>query len=98
VSSRQLAEIKFGLALVHIAGSELDPITIQDDEEAIAVDFPKARKRHCAAVGQAVGVHFAYYPQRTGLEANTDVLQRYKVLAEDVCGSVVPLPGEAQSS
>jgi hypothetical protein len=64
----------------------------RDDEQDISVTIPHARKRHSCAVGRAVAVHYAYGPQREGLDNNTDVRDRYRAVAQSMCGALLPIP------
>ncbi len=53
-----------------------------DDDEAWATEIvPRETGRACCIVGDSLVAHFAYGPQRAGLEANTRLLPRYKALA-----------------
>ncbi|EFJ46198.1 hypothetical protein VOLCADRAFT_121088 [Volvox carteri f. nagariensis] len=62
-----------------------------DDEDYITRILPKQLNRTSAAVSQALAVHFSFFMQRAGLENNTDLLDRYTLLAERTCGRLVPL-------
>ena len=61
-------------------GSDL-AVTMPDDEHEISVVLPERRGQHCGAVGKALAAHFSYYPQRSGLESQTDLLMAYEALA-----------------
>ncbi|GIL74373.1 hypothetical protein Vretimale_2088 [Volvox reticuliferus] len=62
-----------------------------DDEDYITRILPKQLNRTSAAVSQALAVHFSFFMQRAGLENNTDLLDRYTLLAEQTCGRLVPI-------
>lgn len=40
--------------------------------------LPRHLARHCAAVGSALAVHFAYYPQEAFLLNSTSLLSQYE--------------------
>ncbi|REK06809.1 MAG: hypothetical protein DWQ37_22475 [Planctomycetota bacterium] len=52
-----------------------------DDEAWVTEHVPRETGRTTAIVGDALVAHFAYAPQRGGLETYTDVLARYRALA-----------------
>jgi hypothetical protein len=52
-----------------------------DDEAWVTEILPKEVQRPCCIVGDSLVAHFAYGPQRGGLEANTDTLSGYRKLA-----------------
>ncbi|KAL8766846.1 MAG: hypothetical protein Q9209_006504 [Squamulea sp. 1 TL-2023] len=56
-----------------------------DDERYLTVDLPKKLGRAAVVDMGAVAVHFAFRHQRRGME-RTDLLGRYKALADEVCG------------
>ncbi|KAL7747085.1 hypothetical protein RI367_007581 [Sorochytrium milnesiophthora] len=61
-----------------------------DDEQTIAVEMTKQTGRHSAAVGTNATVsHYAYFPQRPGLNAYTNVMDQYRDLALEKCGRVL---------
>lgn len=60
-----------------------------DDEDFITRILPQQLKVHSAAVSGALAVHFSFYPQRGGLENNTDLLQQYANLANEHCGRLI---------
>ncbi|GLI70423.1 hypothetical protein VaNZ11_015330 [Volvox africanus] len=62
-----------------------------DDEDYITRILPKQLNRTSAAVSEALAVHFSFFMQRAGLENNTDLLDRYTLLAEQTCGRLVPI-------
>ena len=62
---------------------DVDVCRKTDDEEYITNVLPGVVGRHCIATGDALFSHFAYYPQREGLET-THMLARYQALAEEV--------------
>ncbi|KAL8668499.1 MAG: hypothetical protein Q9168_006874 [Polycauliona sp. 1 TL-2023] len=55
-----------------------------DDEKYFTVELPKRWKREAVVDLNAVSVHFAFRHQRRGMEG-TDLLGRYKSLAEESC-------------
>jgi hypothetical protein len=52
-----------------------------DDEAWVTEIVPRETGRPCCIVGDALVAHFAYGPQRVGLEANSRALADYKALA-----------------
>jgi len=52
-----------------------------DDEAWVTETLPRETGRTCCIVGDSLVAHFAYGPQRAGVEANTDYLARYKAIA-----------------
>ena len=52
-----------------------------DDEAWVTEHVPRETGRPCCIVGDALVAHFAYGPQRVGLEANADALSGYRALA-----------------
>jgi hypothetical protein len=52
-----------------------------DDEAWITEIVPREVERPCCIVGNALVAHFAYGPQRAGLELACDALAAYKSLA-----------------
>eukprot|EP01041_Mallomonas_annulata_P001353 gene1353-2615_t len=52
-----------------------------NDELYLSMFLPHDVGKHSAVCGDAVVVHFAYTPQRTFLETNTSMLQRYHNLS-----------------
>jgi hypothetical protein len=54
---------------------------VDDDEAWVTEILPREMGRPTAIVGDALVGHFAYSPQRAGLESNTDMLARYRALA-----------------
>lgn len=52
-----------------------------DDEQWVTEILPRQTHRHCCIVGDALVAHFAYGPQRAGLEANCEALAAYKAIA-----------------
>ncbi len=52
-----------------------------DDEAWVTEILPRETGRPCCIVGDALVAHYAYGPQRIGLEANTNTLIGYKALA-----------------
>eukprot|EP00198_Chlamydomonas_reinhardtii_P010164 XP_001699501.1 predicted protein [Chlamydomonas reinhardtii] len=61
-----------------------------DDEDYITRILPQQLNKTSAAVSPALAVHFSFYMQRGGLENNTDLLDRYALLAERTCGRLLP--------
>ncbi|WP_052754503.1 glycosyltransferase [Calothrix sp. 336/3] len=53
-----------------------------DEEEWLSVDKPKQINRYNCICGTSIVSHFSYFTQREYLENHTDVLQRYKKLAD----------------
>ncbi|KAI9218468.1 hypothetical protein BC828DRAFT_350410 [Blastocladiella britannica] len=72
----------------------LGKINSTDDEQLIAVEFSKQRNWHSGAAGKAIMAHYAYYPQREGLNTNTGLIDRYRALAKRMCGYVLNEDGE----
>ncbi len=55
-----------------------------DDEPWLTSVYPANEGQPNAICGTALVSHFAYQPQRSWLEANTDLLDRYRILAESL--------------
>ncbi len=53
----------------------------RDDEAWVTEILPRETGRPCCIVGDSLVAHFAYGPQRAGLEANTEALAAYKAIA-----------------
>ena len=63
---------------------DLDACGRSDDEEYLTRVLPGVVGRHSIATGDALVAHFSYFPQRKGLEEDTDLLARYQALADVV--------------
>lgn len=61
------ANIRWSINFIVMNSSDT-VITMADDEKEIAVEIPRKLRRHCAAVGKALVVHYAYNTQRTQLK------------------------------
>ena len=69
---------------------DLDACGRLDDEEYLTRVLPEVVGRHSIATGDALVAHFAYYPQRKGLEEDTHLLARYQALADAVAAQTSP--------
>eukprot|EP00884_Botryococcus_braunii_P021796 jgi/Botrbrau1/82/Bobra.0022s0072.1 len=56
--------------------------TEHSDEVILGIFEPLRQRRHCAAVGETLVVHFGYYPQNAWLELYTNLLQKYAHVAK----------------
>lgn len=54
----------------------------KDDEVWLTMAYPADQQRPNVICGSALVSHFAYWPQRPWLEGNTNLLERYKTLAQ----------------
>jgi hypothetical protein len=70
-----------------LAALDVNDCRAIDDEHYLTNVFPERMKRHCVATGDALVAHFAYYPQREWLEANSAVLSRYAELSQQLQGA-----------
>ena len=65
-----------------------------DDEEWTTEIVPRETSRTCCIVGDSLVAHFAYGPQRAGLESHCDMLAQYKGLApkdhDDAIARILP--------
>jgi hypothetical protein len=66
---------------VDLAELDVNACRSVDDEHYLTAVYPEKVGRHCAAAGDALVAHFAYYPQREWLEAHSAVLARYAALS-----------------
>ena len=84
---------RWSINTIMFKGSDLNREAItEDDELSISETLPKAKGRHCGAVGTALVVHLAYVTQRgVRLEERTNLLQHYERLAESLTGPLLPL-------
>jgi hypothetical protein len=55
-----------------------------DEEEYLSETLPKHLKKMNCIYGEAIFVHFAFYPQREYLENNTNLLQKYYELSKNI--------------
>lgn len=64
-------------------------VTIKRDEEHdISVDIPNRFKIPHTIINGPICAHFAFFTQREYLESKTDILQRYKALADELSSSI----------
>lgn len=73
-------------------GSDLidEHISNEDDEQDIAVELPKAKGKHCGAVGKALIVHLSYVFQRqAGFDKQTNLAAHYVALARNLTGPLL---------
>lgn len=66
-----------------LASLDEDACAAIDDEDYLTRQYPAVVQRHCVATANALMAHYAYYPQREGLDAETQVLERYQRLADE---------------
>ncbi|MEC4815135.1 MAG: glycosyltransferase, partial [Scytonema sp. PMC 1069.18] len=55
-----------------------------DEEQWLSVDKPKSMNQYNCICGSAIVSHFSYYTQREYLESNTNILQEYKTISEEI--------------
>ena len=80
---------RWSINTILFKGSDLNAEVISaDDEQSISEDLPRQKNRHCGAVGQALVVHLAYYPQRNGGADN--LLPLFEQLAHNLTGQMLP--------
>lgn len=82
---------RISINLIAIAGDDIVDMMPMPaaDEQAIAMDWPRKTGRHVVFDGHGLATHYGYQsnsaknnPQHRGLE-NTDVLDRYRLYAEE---------------
>lgn len=80
---------RWSINTILFKGSDLNSEHIApDDEQSISVDLPRAKGQHCGAVGQALVVHLAYYPQRDN--GADKLLSAFEQLACKFTGDLLP--------
>jgi hypothetical protein len=55
---------------------------LTDEENWLSIDAPKKYNRYNVIYNEACAAHFAFVTQRARLEAETDILQKYKELSD----------------
>jgi hypothetical protein len=68
-------------------GRDLNPIkgnVIGNEEQFLAVDYPISLGKTNSICGSAMCCHFAYAPQRSHLEAKSDLLSEYEKISQKI--------------
>lgn len=80
---------RWSINTILFKGSDLNNEKISDDDEqSISADLPREKGRHCGAVGQALVVHLAYFPQRN--DGADKLLPLFEDLANSLTGPLLP--------
>ncbi|KAJ9638748.1 hypothetical protein H2201_008829 [Coniosporium apollinis] len=66
-----------------------------DDEQHLTQTVPKKLSRHAVFHGESIVAHYSFFTQYKGL-ITTDILERYRALAAETCGALLPLNREKQ--
>jgi len=62
-----------------------------DDDIYLSSKLPLKSNKHCGVAEGALVAHYTFGSQSVGL-LSTDILQRYRLLAKEICGQVDPFP------
>lgn len=84
---------RFSINAMCWLGQDLAPYAARirkDDERWLTEYLPKMTGRPTCITGDSLMAHFAYFTQRTELEANSDVLSRYQALVDAELGTTSP--------
>lgn len=80
---------RWSINTILFKGSDLNNELISgDDEQSISADLPREKNRHCGAVGTALVVHLAYFPQRN--DGADKLLPHFEELAQSLTGPLLP--------
>lgn len=85
---------RWSINAILFKGSDVNQMVMSarhDDEYHISRILPKRLGRHCGAVGSALVVHLAYYPQREAGLIEQEILPLYEDLAEKLTGTLLPM-------
>ena len=85
---------RWSINAILFKGSDVNQMVMSakhDDEYHISKILPKRLGKHCGAVGSALVVHLAYYPQREAGLRERNIIPLYEGLAEKLTGTLLPI-------